>query len=281
MSSTILAGVAGIAAGALAMHQVLSPTPVVARAELRRPPPDADWSSRVRRWALIGNTPGLRATKEVRYVNELPANAREVPVVVPRRTPITGRRINGARRDDVLAFLDALRRELQRAGRGDEDVRCNALLYANETAWNNACYGWNGGNVKAQTTVFYPLRGRSIEQCADAISREQRVYTTNPTASEIFLLVDRVNSLDGYAGYETCEAFLRRQKDVTFGRNYPGVLSGYRRGGLEGLIEAERAMGGENPGRLIYSGAPAAARELQARAYWNRMNRLLGNSFTR
>lgn len=164
-----------------------------------------------------------------------------------------------------------MRSALQACGRGDEDVRCVLWLHALETGYGQSAWDYNFGNRK---TAPYASR--------ELILNERSVYTMNPHADGVFLLVDRVNSFDSYPTFATLSDGLAAEK-LFFetsrgnGRGYAGVLPGYRQGGLEGLKAARTAQhkGGYSPGSL--SG------KLEACEYWwnNLGARILGADWRR
>lgn len=183
-----------------------------------------------------------------------PEGAKRVPIVGLVRTTISqdpstpyiyGRAFRGA-----FEYLKAAMRE---AGRGDEDARAVLFLHALETGWFRCCYNWNLGNRKVRP------------HCDPAMIREGYVYTTNQNTDCVYILRDQARSIDFYPGYVSLASGLREEK--AFFERYPayhGVIDAYRRGGVEGCIEASAIMQ-----RAGYSPRDPA-REAEIRGYWRR-----------
>lgn len=228
----------------------------------------------IRRWADTGHGLFPRATKEVRFFTSTPpAGARTLNIVPRTRTPIgNGGADTGGANSLRGSFITQLRVIASEAGLNDCDVRVLAYLAAQESGWGRYCWGHNIGNVKSQGTVW--------STSVDTVVRTRQVWCTNYEALGIYLLVDRVNSLDGYGSYPSHAAYYRRFRALVE-RHYPKYLQGARMGGLEGLMMAEGALGGDNPGGLRYSGLPSLARQTLARGYWNATQRKLGALFVR
>lgn len=280
--SAASAALAGVAAGAYALHRkFLSGTPEAAN----------DLVERVTSVVLAPR--GADASDIERYANSprewsaipasgLPQGARKVAIKGRRWTslaPSVARwptYANGKRKkfweDRALfaAVLRDMRAALRGSGRGDEDVRCVLWLHALETGYGQSCWDYNFGNRKTR-----PYASREL------ILRERSVYTTNPHADGVFLLVDRVRSFDSYPTFGTMAAGLADEKRFFEtsrgnGRGYAGVLPGYRQGGLEGLKAARVAQhnGGYSPGDL-------AAKLRACESWWRMGERILGAEWVR
>lgn len=214
----------------------------------------------------------------------VPQGARKVPIKGHRWTALAPSRANNwptyangkkkkfwEDRALFLAVVNDMRAALRACGRGDEDVRCVLWLHALETGFGQSAWDYNFGNRK---TAPYASR--------ELILNERSVYTMNPHADGVFLLVDRVNSFDSYPTFATLADGLAAEK-LFFetsrgnGRGYAGVLPGYRQGGLDGLKSARTAQhnGGYSPGDL---GAKLRACEF----WWNDLGaRILGAEWVR
>lgn len=282
----VIAGVAGLAAGALSAVVTTNVALDAGGFWFQYPPAQVGGYSddMVRRWADTGHGLFPGATKEVLfYASAPPQGAILVPITDRVRTPIGNLQATDARgpTGKRAQFLVALRSLLNSNGWGDCDPRCVMLLIANESNWGHASWNRNPINAKSQGGVW----ARSV----DEVVRTRQVYHTNYETNGIYLLTDNtvsritglvVGSLDGYPSYASWGQFFRRFKSL-MERRYPGYLTGCRAGGLAGLVVAERALGGENPGGLKFSGASAASRESQARAYWANTAARVGAEFVR
>lgn len=217
----------------------------------------------IRDWA---NTRG-----EVKYQPH-PANAKLVNLVEHVSTPLVPVGNRQTTREGALVYFERVRQALRSAGRGGEDCRCAGLLIAIEGAWGHIEWNNNLGNVKAQGSIY--------ADSPESIVTSRQVWTTNLECDGMHILRDRVFSLDAYPSYPDAATFLRRQK-MLLQRRYPDVIPGYEAGDLEGLLRAERSLGGQNPEGVRYSGSFATQREATARWYWYRWSRILGSDFTR
>lgn len=222
--------------------------------------------NRVETWATTPH--------EVRY-GTIPQNARLIPILEPRHAPMLPAGTNVNTKSGRLLCVRFVRDLLGMGGRGNEDPRCVLLELAVETGWFRASWNNNLGNVKAQGSIY-------ARSPAEVIATRQ-VYTTNYESAGVHILLDRVNSLDAYHAYDDPGVFMRRQS-MLYDRTYGGVTAGFVAGGLEGLIAAERILGGTLPdgGRgPMYSGSVSIQREAMARWYWRTSERLCGTDWVR
>lgn len=211
---------------------------------------------------------------EVRY-GPIPDNARRIPIVDRRRTPIVPLDNRQTTPRGAAVYFEAMRRLLGDSGRGSEDVRCAGLLTAIESAWGKTAWNHNINNVKAQGSIY--------AESKQSILESRQVWTTNQEATEIYLLIDRVNSLDAYHGYSDFSTYFRRSK-MLLQRVYPGVIEAWERGELDGLLAGERILGGEAiNGRSgpRYSASFAIQRVATARWFWSRFSMIMGEGWRR
>lgn len=221
-----------------------------------------------------------------------PANAREVPILPLQWTPLTpeharigrGTRLAPKKASNVRGLmtlcLNATRELLAASGRADEDPRAQMCLTMIETLWDLDLWGANVGNRK------------SLPYATAESLRAGRAWTTNPNASHLWCLRDGYGSFDLYPGFPDLVTGFREEKrffESTRAANgalmYPGVLEAYRRGDLEGCVEARRRMHqGPNasmPLSGVYSPAPWATKEAECRGYWRIGERLCGADWRR
>jgi len=224
-------------------------------------PPAREWTHRPYRFAV-------------------PPNAREVPVMNPVRTPLVPEGFN-RNSGERVRYLNAIRTVLQRAGLGSYDARILMILYANESAWDRACWGYNMGNVKAQNTVY----ARSYPE----LLRTRKVFVTVPESSGVQVFKDNLRSIDGYhvftdpadyARYSNRVAIISpnyaNRQVVVNGRTYRGAPDALTVGGIDGAEAFARivSLGGYSP-----EGPDARARMF--RGAWNRSAQLCGSGWVR
>lgn len=192
----------------------------------------------------------------------LPSDAHPATLVLPRSTAPFPRSANTGSRETRRAMFRYLRDALREASRGDEDVRVVMLRIAIESGWLRVAWHWNLGNVKAQRHVW-------SRNWSTAVAGQ--LQTDIGDADRIYILRDRLNSVDGYPGFATLGTYLAFDKRILV-RRYADALVGAREGGYDGLVKAETAFG-----RGGYSSAPLLARLATARWYWDRCKALFGD----
>ena len=208
-----------------------------------------------------------RSPREIALVSEgarIPADARPARLVLPRSTAPFARNADTGSREVRRAMYRFLRDALRAAGRGDEDVRVVMLRVAIESGWLRAGRSFhnNLGNIKAQGHVWatdWPtaMRGELSTDIGDA--------------RLVYILRDRVRSVDGYPGFESLSDYLRFDNRVIT-RRYPLAKAGAIQGGEAGLVRAEEALG-----RGGYSPAGPTERRIMAWAYWRRSRAMFGD----
>lgn len=268
-----------------------TPTPISERlrAMVNHTPPTPVQPTRemLEHWLV---TPG-----ELHSLAHKPADARLVPVVARRWTPMvprTARTNLGSSAAGRLAYLNAIRNLMQTAGRGSEDPRCALCLFANESGWDQFGWCYNFGNVKSQGAI-YADRTTLLEDPSGP-----HVYTTRPESNGVYLLTDSYTSFDGYHAFADAAEYMRYHGGL-LARRFPEVQNGYRQGGLDGLLHAEEWIARYGYAERPYDQDPANmalparqrrrismqdyvfARQREARGYWSNMTHLLGGSFVR
>lgn len=177
--------------------------------------------------------------------------------------------------EDGARTLDALREMLAEAGRSDCDPRCYWRLIGNECGPTGVhCWWRNPGNMKANWGL-YRRPGQSV---TDAKQRMAEGYANvvAPECTRLWVVVDRLLSHDIYYGYDSLGDGVKHHFRLFENPRYAGVIEGYRQGGLDGLVMAERALA-----RGGYSPETADVREAEARAFWRGRERALGSAFAR
>lgn len=193
-----------------------------------------------------------------------PSGARPVTLVYPRSTAPFDRNANTGSREIRRAMFAYLRKALRDAGRGNEDVRVTMLRVAIESGWlrRGRSFYNNWGNIKAQNHVWCTSK--------EDAKAGRNLKTDIGDATVIFVLKDRLNSVDAYPGFPEVSQYLAFDKRLLT-RRYPDALAGAIEGGERGLIKAETALG-----RGGYSSAPTAVRLVTAAAYWRIQRNLFG-----
>ena len=224
-------------------------------------PPAREWTHRPYRFAV-------------------PPTAKEIPVTAPGRTTLVPEGFN-RNNSQRVRYLNAVRTILQRAGLGSYDPRILMILYANESAWDRACWGYNIGNVKAQGTLY----ARSYPE----LLRTRKVYTTVPESVGCQVFIDGLRSIDGYHVFADPADYMRysnrvaiiapnysRRSVVVNGRTYNGAPDALTQGGIDGAEAFARiiSLGGYSP-----EGPDARARMF--RGAWNRSQTLCGDGWIR
>ena len=214
------------------------------------------------------------------YQMAVPPSAREVPVVSPARTPLVPggfNRLTGER----ARYLDAVREVLRAAGLGHYDPRILMILWANESGWDRACWGYNIGNVKSQNTVY--------AQSLPDLIRTRRVRVTVPESIGVQVFADNLRSIDGYHVMPDPATYARYADRVAIrspnysgrtvsvsGQTYRGAEDALRRGGIDGAEAFARivSLGG-------YSPEGPDARSRMFRGSWAASERLCGARWVR
>lgn len=268
----IAAGVAGTAATAVGsyygLRALLGPS-LLPRGENALPITD-EYRALLERFARRNGI--IDHPAEYRMAETMPAGARQVPVLMRKRTP-TGtpltlplERYPSNNKPWLVQSIKNLRSAMVEAGRGSEDVRCAFLLTAIETGWGKIGWNYNLGNVKGSSAYF----GNP-----DTI-KSGFMWTKTPESNGVYVLVDRVHSLDCYHSFDTWGGYCRYQGRL-FSPQYPiynGVKEAWTVGGVMGLYAGEDilAKGG-------YSGTGSVGRRTDAYAYWRRMRRLFPDTW--
>jgi hypothetical protein len=224
-------------------------------------PPAREWTHRPYRFAI-------------------PPNAREVPVTNPVRTPLVPGGFN-RNTGERVRYLNAVRDILRRAGLGAYDPRILMILYANESAWDRASWGYNLGNVKAQNTVY----ARSYPE----LLRTRKVFVTVPESSGVQVFKDNLRSIDGYHTFADPADYMRYSNRVAIvspnyanrqvtvgGRVFRGAPEALTVGGIAGCEAFARivSLGGYSP-----EGPDQRARMFVGA--WNRSAQLCGAGWVR
>lgn len=238
------------------------------------PPPGQEYAVRD---AVIETIIRVRVGRSIRALSRAPSDARRIDVRGMQSTPWSdvSPRDAWTTRAGMIDALGSLRRLMADAGRADEDVRCYwSLLRIECGPTGRHCWRKNVGNYKANWTIY---------ASADSL-RAHYAMTRAPYADSLWCAKDRVMSSDLYWGYPDWNSALQHHKQLFQWSNYAGVLPGYRRGGLEGLVAAERALalggytGGET--RAIRE-AKAVTREARARNFWAHCARIAVDAWVR
>lgn len=200
----------------------------------------------------------LPVGKEWQSINRKSADARIVPIVPINSTPL----VPHASENDGASQAAALKR-FAAAWKGVDsaiDPRCGYCLFVKESGWSgNGSHHFNSFNMKCASVIYG----------TPELIRERKIWSGVREAVGIYLVVDRVNSFDAYTAFASHESYAKYAHRV-LSRSYSRTIEGWRAGGLEGLVEAEKALA-----RGDWSGATESARETGARAYWARMSRLV------
>lgn len=200
------------------------------------------------------------------YQFPIPADAREVPVTTPYRTPFVPGGFNRLTSDRVK-YLDAIRGILSRAGL-NWDARVIMILWANESGWDRAVYGFNAGNIKSQGTVY--------QRDFPTLLSTKKVFVTVPESVGIMVFADRVASVDGYHAFRSAEDYARYCARIL--SRYTGAIPALERGGIEGAEAFARALQG---GPRKYSPASVEDAVAMFRGSWNSSARLIGARYVR
>lgn len=267
MSAGVIAGVVAgggvvTVGGYFAARAVLGPV-----TKERNPstiPIDEDYRALLQRFARRDGV--IDRPAEYRLAKTQPAGTRQVPIVMRLRTPtgnpqpLPPERYPSNRKPWLEQSLRNLRAAMVDAGRGSEDVRCAFCLTVIETGWGKIGWNWNMGNVKGSSAYY-----GNAETIASGV-----MWTKTPESNGVYVLVDRVRSLDCYHSFPNWSAYCRYQARLfTEYPNFRGVIGAWSAGGLQGLFEGERILA-----RGGYSGSGTVARLADARAFWARMVRL-------
>lgn len=268
----IAAGVAGTAVTATAsyygLRALLGPS-LIPRGEDAQPITE-QYRALLDRFALRDGIHDHPA--EYKPASSMPDGARQVPVLMRKRTP-TGdplalplERYPSNNKTWLVQSLKNLRTALVNSGRGDEDVRCAFCLTAIETGWGKIGWNWNLGNVKGSSAYY----GNP-----DTI-RAGYLWTKTPESVGAYVLVDRVNSLDCYHAFSTWADYCHYQGRLFSPqyRIYNGVRESWKVGGIMGLYAGEDILA-----RGGYSGTGSVGRRADAYAYWRRMRRLFPDTW--
>lgn len=191
----------------------------------------------------------------------IPAGAHEVPVISPRRTRLVPEGFNRMTGERVK-YLDAIRRVLRNAGY-NWDARVLMILWAIESGWDNSCWGFNVGNIKAQGTVY----ARSFAE----LQSTRKVFVTVRESNAVQVFGDRVASIDGYHAFDTAEAYARYTNRLL--TTYPGAIAALEQGGEAGAAAFARALYG---GPRKYSPANVDTQVSKYTGSFNSTARLIG-----
>lgn len=291
-------GIALVAAGAGVVAYFLATSGTLAYAA-RRPigPPGAPLTNTdIERWItrdgnevrFADNVTGMPPPREWThrpYRMAIPANAREVPVTSPVRTKLVPEGFNRLT-SERTRYLDAVRRVLQGAGLGAYDPRILMILWANESAWDRASWGYNLGNVKAQGTVY----------CASypTLLQTRKVFVTVPESVGVQVFIDGLRSIDGYHVFRTPEEYARycdrvavkaslyANRTVTVnGVTYRGAQDALTRGDVGGCEAFARIISPPTRGGLGYSPELPDARAGMFLGAWRNSARLCGAGWRR
>lgn len=193
-----------------------------------------------------------------------PSDARPVQLVYPRSTAPFAQNANTGLREVRRAMFAFLRKALRDAGRGGEDVRVAMLRIAIESGWlrRGRSFYNNWGNIKAQNHVWCTSK--------EDAKAGRNLKTDIGDATVLFVLKDRLNSVDAYPGFPAVSQYLAFDKRL-LSRRYPDALAGAIEGGERGLMKTEAALG-----RGGYSSAPTPVRLATAAAYWRIQRNMFG-----
>ena len=205
--------------------------------------------------------------------SEAPPGVRWVPVVPSRPVDPLDRATRTNSRAMRLACLDLVRQGMRGAG-WDADPRCALYRFAEETGWFRYQNHWNVGFTKMPRP--YSSRERLL-------SANPTVGVTAAEATCAFMLIDHAvpPSFDMYYGFDNLAGYMPFKKRWFERNNYPQVMTGWARGGVEGLIEAESNMAhrgySTNYGRVLASGRLPVIMH----GYWATNARVCGDEWVR
>jgi hypothetical protein len=260
-------GAAGIGAALAFGHR---DNPIRAAAETVRNPPGPPSAAWLQRFAN---------SRAYHRVDTQPDNCYAIPIVGRVYTPIVPnpQRLSVLRvRGMTTQVIQTIKTQLVQADRADEDPRCVWILWALESGHGRSIWNLNCGNIKT---------GPNLQGNPQIITASPpTIWTPLSNPKGVYLLIDGLNSFDGYFSYNALSDYMRDQKRLfefpLYNRNGTSVLGGYRRGGLDGLMQAAEALS-----RGGYSGptvpAPALAlsifqRQRDHRSLWNLYMRAAG-----
>lgn len=229
------------------------------------------------------NTTGMPPAREWThrpYRYAVPTGAKEVSVFSPRKTPLVPEGFN-ANSGERVRYLNAVRALLQRAGLGSYDPRILMILWANESAWDRACWGYNIGNVKSQGTLYSPSY--------PTLLRTRKVFTTVPESEGVQVFKDGLASIDGYHTFNDPSVYARYANRVSIiapnyanrsvvvnGRTYRGAPDALTVGGIDGAEAFARIISAGG-----YSPENGDNRSRMFRGAWNRSAQLCGAGWVR
>lgn len=245
------AAVAGAGGVALALN---TNNPVRTAVREARNPPGPPTAATLARFA--GTTKYQRAASQPPGMHAIPIVGRARTLMVPQQPTASGRYLKAyATRTLCVETLRKIKEALVAAGRADEDARCVAMLWSVESGHFVNEFGWNIGNIKTRSVAGNP---------GLITGSPPQMWTSNPNATGVMIVVDGVRSIDAYYSFASLADYCRHQYLLFNSGHYPGVLDGYRRGGIEGLTAAARALSAGG-----YSPSPAAVRAAEHRWIWN------------
>lgn len=268
----VLAASMGAAAGALWGFNYVTGRPLPAGlSRVLQRVPNMNLAQQIARYAT---------TNRWNALDTAPAGAKRLPILGASLTqPVPGytdwHRI-GVTKDGVDGCLSVLRAALQDAGRGDEDVRCVLYRMAEETSWlDGHMWGWNPMNFKAPGV--YASSATVLDAGGGYV-----LDTHYPSASHIFLLVDRLQSFDAYYGFDTFGDGLQSAAQWFERNGYNsgasgGVRGAYIAGDKDGLTASEIILAQ----RGFSTGYTVAAAQVRPGRFWDRCAALCGATWVR
>jgi hypothetical protein len=203
---------------------------------------------------------GLPVGREWQSINRKSADAHLVPILPINSTPL----VPNASENNGASQAAALKRfaAAWKAVDGSIDPRCAYCLFIKESGWSGqGSHHFNSFNMKCASVIYG----------TPELIRDRKIWSGVREAVGIYVVTDRVNSFDAYTAFASHDTYAKYAHRV-LSRSYPATIRGWRTGGIDGLIEAEKALA-----RGDWSGAPESARESGARGYWARMLRNVPN----
>lgn len=195
------------------------------------------------------------------------AGLREIPILHQVNTALPAL----TTRENFSAVMALFRRALSALGYGSFDVRCYLYLPVHECGFSwSGCFNHALSNIKAHRPFY------STEQ---DILQHQRGWTRESHTSGVHILQGRYETRpEVYFSYPDFPAAMRHE--LSFLDNYTALVSGYTRGGLDGLVQGQRALG-NTTGSNGWSQATPDQREQRARDFWERCAGIAGDLWAR